>query len=380
MVRWTMFFLILLRLAIGWHFLVEGWLKVQSIYFVGPTATSAPFSSAGYFREAPGPLGEAVRHYEGDPNDLALARLVVAPLPHDEDPATAKPHTRIPPGLEKDWDDYLARFVKHYELDADQTKQARDKLREAKSAVVGLLSYLPPDEIALRDKDTRYATMTSEQTRTFPTGEFKRRMSMAERVAEYRATVADLRDITEHKLYAFGKNVEGKRLPEAKAAIVKLRAGLMADLDKESAKLKADLDKVLTPAQKEAEPVPPVGPNWVIESIDAITPWMLCAIGAMLLVGLFSRLGAFAGAVFLLMTYLAVPAFPWLPAGGPAEGNYLFVNKNVIEMLALFALAGVPTGRWFGIDAMLHWLGTALWGKKAPAPPKKDRLATMVGK
>jgi uncharacterized membrane protein YphA (DoxX/SURF4 family) len=371
MVRWTIFFLILLRLAIGWHFLVEGWNKVQSIYLVGAvvpvgeTIPKQPFTSAGYFRSAPGPLGEAVRHYEGDPDDLALARLVVPPLPHDEDPATAKPHTRIPPGLGKDWDDYLERFAKHYDLDADQVKRAKDKLRQAKSAVVGWLTYIPPDDPALRDKDARYASMTTEETRTFPTGEVKRRMSMGERVAEYRAKVADLRDITDHKLHVFGKDVEGpKRLGEAKAGIAKLRAGLMADLGKESEKLKADLDKVLTPAQKEVGPVPPVEPNRAIETIDAITPWMLCAIGTMLLVGLFSRLGAFAGAMFLLMTYLAVPAFPWLPVGPPGEGNYLFVNKNVVEMLALFALAGVPTGRWFGLDALLHWLGTALWGKK----------------
>jgi uncharacterized membrane protein YphA (DoxX/SURF4 family) len=366
MVRWTIFFLILLRLAIGWHFLVEGWYKVQSIYLVGPIATKPQFSSAGYFREAPGPLGEAVRRYEGDPDDRALARLVVPPAPHDEETSPAKPHTRVPPGLGKDWDDYLERFARHYDLDADQVKRAKDKVRQAKAAVVGWLTYIPPDDPALRDKDTRYASMTSEQTRVFPTGEVKRRMSMGERVAEYRARVADLRDTTGHKLYAFGKDVEGTRLRATKADVAKLRTGLMADLDKESEKLRADLDKVLTPAQKEAGPVPAVEPNRVIETIDAVTPWALCAIGTLLLVGLFSRLGAVAGAVFLLMTYLAVPAFPWLPAGGPSEGNYLFVNKNVIEMLALFALAGVPTGRWFGLDALLSWGWGAMRRKKNP--------------
>ena len=380
MVRWTICFLILLRLAIGWHFLVEGWYKVQSKYLVGVTATSKPFSSAGYFREAPGPLGRAVRHYEGDPDDVALSRLVVAPLPPDEDPATAKPHLRVPPGLDKEWDDYLARFTKHYELTADQAKQAKDKLRQAKAAVVGWRSYVPPEDPSLRDKDSRFASMTTEQTRTFPTGEVKRRMSMGERVAEYRAKVADLRDITEHKMYAFGKDVEGARLRTIKGDIAKLRAGLMADLDRQSEQLKADLDKVLTPEQKGAGPVPAVEPNRIIEMVDAVTPWMLCAIGVMLLVGLFSRLGAFAGAVFLLMTVLAVPALPWLPAAGPSEGNYLFVNKNVIELLALLVLAGVPTGRWFGIDAILYWIWTAIRGKKAAAPAKKDRLVAVVGK
>ena len=42
---------------------------------------------------------------------------------------------------------------------------------------------------------------------------------------------------------------------------------------------------------------------------------------------------------FLVMTYLAVPAFPWLPVPPNNEGNYYYVNKNMIELLALLALA-----------------------------------------
>jgi hypothetical protein len=35
------------------------------------------------------------------------------------------------------------------------------------------------------------------------------------------------------------------------------------------------------------------------------------------------------------------------------EGNPVFVNKNVIECLALLALASMPTGRWMGLDALI---------------------------
>ena len=48
------FFLILLRIAIGWHFLFEGIEKVESMRR-GMTETSRPFSSAGYLNEASGP-------------------------------------------------------------------------------------------------------------------------------------------------------------------------------------------------------------------------------------------------------------------------------------------------------------------------------------
>ena len=52
-------------------------------------------------------------------------------------------------------------------------------------------------------------------------------------------------------------------------------------------------------------------------------------------------------------TYLSHPTVPWLPLPPMTEGNPLFVNKNIIEMLALIAIAAHPTGRWLGIDALI---------------------------
>ena len=51
--KWSprVFFLLALRLAIGWHFLFEGLHKVNS-HLVGPTETNKPFSSEPYFRAA----------------------------------------------------------------------------------------------------------------------------------------------------------------------------------------------------------------------------------------------------------------------------------------------------------------------------------------
>ena len=56
--RWSLrvFFLLALRLAIGWHFLFEGLHKVHS-HYAGPSETTRAFSSEPYFRVAPGPLG-----------------------------------------------------------------------------------------------------------------------------------------------------------------------------------------------------------------------------------------------------------------------------------------------------------------------------------
>jgi hypothetical protein len=38
------------------------------------------------------------------------------------------------------------------------------------------------------------------------------------------------------------------------------------------------------------------------------------------------------------------------------EGHYYFVNKNLIEMLALLVLATTRSGCWLGLDGLLHRL------------------------
>src|SRR5215475_13936632 len=76
--RWSprVFFLLALRLAIGWHFLFEGLYKVNS-YYTGPTETSKPFTSEPYFKVAPGPIGEKMRKQFSDP-DAEIASKVKA--------------------------------------------------------------------------------------------------------------------------------------------------------------------------------------------------------------------------------------------------------------------------------------------------------------
>jgi uncharacterized membrane protein YphA (DoxX/SURF4 family) len=86
--------------------------------------------------------------------------------------------------------------------------------------------------------------------------------------------------------------------------------------------------------------------------MDSVTMWFLVAVGAGLMAGLFTRLACLLGAGFLVMTYLTYPPFPWYPLPPMTEGHPVFINKNVIECLALLALASMPTGRWMGLDAL----------------------------
>lgn len=464
--RAAIVFLILLRFAIGWHFFMEGVQKVQSVR-LGETTTNRPFSSAAYFREAPGPGGTWARSFVGDPDDEAVALLTLAPT---EDDPSVVPHKSMPPALREHWQKLLADYARAYALNEEQKQQAQVKLDQAGDDVVLWLTARAPDET------------TPEQTRKFATGEVKRQVPTAELIADYKTRLAELRETKEKKLWLFGKDVEKAALREKKAEVVSRRASLMAGVDRHTAAfirslnlivaepvlvslerldnelvtaealLKKDdksdakrtkalqslvkelkdtqeaakdlspvtadkasaqapidpkalgaslearaeavteqADKVAQTAKGDADlatlanavgddakglrdstgQLPNVGATSLapkggraMEWLDWLTRWGLTVVGLCLMVGLLSRTNAWLAAGFLFMTYLAVPPWPWLPSVGPSEGNYLFVNKNLIEMLALCVLGVTASGRWFGVDAIIHWIWTGLSGEK----------------
>jgi thiosulfate dehydrogenase [quinone] large subunit len=91
----------------------------------------------------------------------------------------------------------------------------------------------------------------------------------------------------------------------------------------------------------------------LLHIIDYLNIWGLILIGISLFIGLFSRPFKLFGIVLLLLYYLAYPPFPALVINTPVEGSYWIVNKNLIEMVALFVLYLFPTSQITGIDRLL---------------------------
>ena len=87
----------------------------------------------------------------------------------------------------------------------------------------------------------------------------------------------------------------------------------------------------------------------LIPVIDFLNIAGLIAVGISLLIGIKVRWGCIAGILLLLLYYLAHPPFPSLPQG-PSEGSYWVVNKNLIEMVALFVIYQFPLISLFGIE------------------------------
>ncbi len=102
--------------------------------------------------------------------------------------------------------------------------------------------------------------------------------------------------------------------------------------------------------------------RWVTDAgllpwVDRLIVFGLLAVGLSLILGLLTRAGCIGGLLLLAMFYLTAVPTAGLPQAG-AEGTYLFVNKTLIEGLAVLALMAFDTGRIAGLDR--------LWAERRP--------------
>ena len=87
--------------------------------------------------------------------------------------------------------------------------------------------------------------------------------------------------------------------------------------------------------------------------IDLLNVWGLILVGLGLMLGVMTRTATVFGILMLLLYYLAAPAWPGFVYSLPAEGSYLIINKNIIEMCALFVTLFFPSGKLVGLDRLV---------------------------
>jgi thiosulfate dehydrogenase [quinone] large subunit len=88
----------------------------------------------------------------------------------------------------------------------------------------------------------------------------------------------------------------------------------------------------------------------ILKIVDVLNVWGLILIGLGLILGLFTRWAVIGGIILLAFYYLSHPALINVNYALPSEGSYLFVNKNLIELVALAVLLVFPTGHLVGLD------------------------------
>ena len=102
--------------------------------------------------------------------------------------------------------------------------------------------------------------------------------------------------------------------------------------------------------------------KWMSESptlvsiADFVTIWGLIILGLFLMLGLFTRFAAIAGSLLLFSFYFAMPPVDysgfvnWSP-----QGTELYVDKTLIEALALLLVGSFRTGRMLGLDILVDY-------------------------
>jgi thiosulfate dehydrogenase [quinone] large subunit len=93
-----------------------------------------------------------------------------------------------------------------------------------------------------------------------------------------------------------------------------------------------------------------------MHAVDLIVPFGLLVVGLSLMLGLLTQLGCAGAIAFLALFYLSQPPFTGMPQTG-AEGTYLIVNKNLIELIAVTTVMAFRTGLIAGLDQL--WMSRA---------------------
>ncbi|UCH36726.1 MAG: DoxX family membrane protein [Armatimonadota bacterium] len=95
----------------------------------------------------------------------------------------------------------------------------------------------------------------------------------------------------------------------------------------------------------------------MLRAVNLLNAWGLTAAGACLILGLLTPVACLGAVLLLALYYAANP--PWIAVLPMAtEGNYLMVDKNLVELLALCVVLAFNTGRIAGLDLLYYeWRG-----------------------
>ena len=387
--------LVVLRISIGWHLFYEG------LWKLGTKNTATPWTSEGYLKNSTGPLRTMFREMTGDPNDLKWLDFDTMSAKWDawrdrfvaHYGADIKQLDRLLDGPESGFSVPLAELPSGVDFEeiakgAGVIKDAIKYDSKSKKLIVdGKLHLLPTEQAKLLD--AVYQLKTKEQETQFnalmkaisDVARQSSKLSFRERLAamlkgdpervgivqkakkeggEDQVVVVgevkyykDLIDRYEANYAKAKTKFQWDHLERQWSDLQKTRRNLVGPVQALEKDLYEDANKLLTTEQLAAGPVPPAVTE--ISRINDRTMWGLTIFGFLLMIGLFTRLSALGGAGLLTLFYMAMPPWPGVQEIPSIEHN-LIVNKVLVEAIALLALATMPTGKWFGIDAAISAL------------------------
>lgn len=313
--------LVALRVTIGWHFLYEGVWKI---------ANYDEFSTTPFLVQAKGPAAEL---YYAMVYDIdGRQRLAVEKVEDKKVKGKTRDVIRGEIYLSA-WRRQLDSAVRKYGLEGDQKAQAEKLLeRYTKSLEEYLAEHL--EEIVAY-------------------------FGSLDRFEAARAAGGDDADYHKKRVWDEQQKLRGE-------------VGVwLADLDAMGEEFRQGLWGLLDEDQRAEGPVPVAYDQE--DAMNFLMTFGLTAIGVCLMTGFCTRLACLGGGVFLINVLLTQPPWPTIyPPAPEVTGHSLVVDKNFVEMMAIFMLACLPAGRWGGLDffvyrwfgqPVLRWLGRPVDGK-----------------
>lgn len=394
------FLLVTLRLAIGWHLLYEGWWKINT------QTTATPWTAEGYLKNATGPFRTTFRNLTGDPNDLNWLDYDKVSARFDDYVARFQAHypgvndkpERGPSVAERvallldGPEDYRVELAQLPEgVDISKWKNAIRFDAAKKRLIVNGQYHLLPDErdailalAPLNDDTPAEQKEVVAKFRKAVEDVFKQQAKLPIRqqlaallkgdpdrvgvlqqkgdvivekrmgeIEQYKAAI----DRYEANLKKTRQPFQWDHLQKQWLELQSLRKKLVDPVKALELELRTEAEKLLDATQLAKGPVPP--PMTQMRSINLQTMYGLAIVGILLIAGLFTRVAALGGFGLLMMFYLAIPPWPGTPPEVGIEHNYI-VNKVLVEAIACLAFVFLPSGRWFGVDA----IGAALFRRK----------------
>jgi uncharacterized membrane protein YphA (DoxX/SURF4 family) len=317
--------LVALRLTIGWHFFYEGVWKI---------ANADKFSASDFLIMSKGPF---VPLFHAMVPDLD-GRVRLAPGPV-EDQKRAKEGWVTSPVFLAAWTETRDKFAARNNLSDEQKKALDDKFGQYETSLEEFMTDNAEDLKAHYDALDRFIARKYSGVNEAEHEKVRIWEEQVKLRGEAKAWLSDLDAMGEEMCSAFYQ---------------------VLDDDQQS---RAKVPYVMTAPEKLPVPLPFFKSR--AHFLDVTVTYALTAIGLCLLLGFCNRLACLGGGAFLISVLMTQPPWPTLIPHAPAVvGHALIVDKNFVEMVAIFMLATLPVGRWAGLDHFLyHWIGRPLEAK-----------------
>jgi uncharacterized membrane protein YphA (DoxX/SURF4 family) len=304
--------IVLLRLAVGWHFYREGSSKFSYDPASHRFKVNSSFSAESFLSQAKGPLADWFRSLAPDGHGWSEWDVVARP---ELSIKASRPELDFAEDWSRritdDWQTLLTKFSAIPGLTEEQRKSATAAFDAKKKELSEYLS----------DRAEEIAEYQNE----------------LERTARLRAT-PEAREVPFVERRIATETAKNRRTPLPWVAQVEsfdeqfvgdLRGILSAEQQTDAA-VAAAADEALTTDEARR-----------LKYLNIAVAYLTVGVGILLLVGFFTRLAAIVGAVFLLAVIATQP--PWISGATPTY-------YQMIELAGLIVLAGAGAGRWAGLD------------------------------